>query len=75
MLQGRVHLYEGVDPQALRVPTYTLRLLGCEAMMVTTAVGSLREDVGPGELLLPVDGCVAELLWLFSCCCFAVADG
>lgn len=49
--QGRVHLYEGIDPQELRVPTYALKLIGCEALMLTTAVGSCREHVGPGELV------------------------
>ena len=53
--QGRVHLYEGVDPQDLRVPTYALKLIGCEALMVTTAVGSTRQEVGPGELVLITD--------------------
>ena len=54
-LQGRVHLYEGVDPQQLRVPTYTLKLIGCEALLLTTAVGSTRLNVGPGELVLVTD--------------------
>merc|ERR1711988_346098 len=50
--QGRVHMYEGIDPAALRVPIYALKLLGCEALMITSAVGSLREECGPGELVL-----------------------
>lgn len=54
-LQGRVHLYEGVDPQKLRVPTYTLKLLGCETLFLTSATGSTREEVGPGELVLVTD--------------------
>ena len=54
-LQGRVHLYEGVDPHQLRVPTYTLKLIGCEALLLTTAVGSTRLNVGPGELVLVTD--------------------
>lgn len=53
--QGRVHMYEGVDPQQLRVPTYALKLLGCEAFFLTSAVGSTRETVGPGELVLVTD--------------------
>jgi len=50
--QGRVHLYEGIDPMQLRSPIYSLKLLGCEAFMVTAAVGSLNKEVGPGELVL-----------------------
>ena len=53
--QGRVHLYEGVDPQNLRVPMYLVKGIGCESVLLTTAVGSLREDVGPGELVLIKD--------------------
>lgn len=54
-LKGRVHLYEGVDPQMLRVPIYALRLIGCEALFITSAVGSLREEVGPAELVMLTD--------------------
>ncbi|KNC51873.1 xanthosine phosphorylase [Thecamonas trahens ATCC 50062] len=54
-LKGRVHLYEGTDPQLIRAPIYTFKELGCEIMFSTSAVGSLREDVGPGELFLLKD--------------------
>jgi len=54
--QGRVHLYEGIDPKALRVPIYTLKLLGCEQLFVTTAVGSLMPGgVMPGDLVVVDD--------------------
>jgi purine nucleoside phosphorylase len=50
--QGRVHLYEGIEPSALRVPIYALKLLGCEQLFVTTAVGSLMPGgVQPGDLV------------------------
>lgn len=55
-LQGRAHTYEG--PQNYdTVKTYvrTLKLLGCEYFIATNASGSLREDVGPGELMLISD--------------------
>eukprot|EP00048_Salpingoeca_helianthica_P014825 m.223746 g.223746 ORF g.223746 m.223746 type:complete len:289 (-) comp16315_c0_seq1:170-1036(-) len=54
-LKGRIHLYEGIDPTKLRVPIYTLRLLGCEALFLTSAVGSLRVEVGAGELVALTD--------------------
>ena len=44
-----------MDPQNLRVPMYLLKGIGCESVLLTTAVGSLREDVGPGELVLIKD--------------------
>lgn len=55
-LQGRAHNYEGLDSYET-VKTYirTLKLLGCEYFLATNASGSLREDVGPGELMLITD--------------------
>lgn len=50
-LQGRVHLYEGISAQTVRVPIYCLKLIGCEILFVTSAVGSLRPNVGAGELV------------------------
>jgi xanthosine phosphorylase len=53
-LAGRKHAYEG-DPAAMRVPVRTLKALGAEALLVTNAAGSLREDVGPGRLMAITD--------------------
>jgi len=50
-LQGRIHLYEGIEPAVLRTPIYSLRLLGCSTLILTSAVGSLRESWGPGTLV------------------------
>jgi len=54
-LQGRVHIYEGGNPEKVRCPVYTLKGIGCEALFMTTAVGSLRKEVGPGELVMVTD--------------------
>jgi xanthosine phosphorylase len=51
ILQGRAHLYEGVDPAALAVPIRTLQAIGAQALILTNAAGSLRADVGPGRLV------------------------
>jgi xanthosine phosphorylase len=55
-LQGRSHTYEGLENYEI-VKTYvrTLKLLGCEYFIATNASGSLREEVGPGELMLVTD--------------------
>lgn len=55
-LQGRAHTYEGLENYET-VKTYirTLKLLGCTYFIATNASGSLREDVGPGELMLISD--------------------
>lgn len=52
-LQGRAHTYEGLENYDT-VKTYvrTLKLLGCTHFIATNASGSLREEVGPGELML-----------------------
>ncbi|HZU40760.1 MAG TPA: purine-nucleoside phosphorylase [Solirubrobacteraceae bacterium] len=51
VLQGRAHLYEGGDLEALRVPVRALRGAGAEILVLTNAAGSLRPDVGPGRLM------------------------
>jgi xanthosine phosphorylase len=55
VLQGRAHLYEGGDPDALRVPVRALRGAGAEIVILTNAAGSLRREVGPGRLMAITD--------------------
>jgi xanthosine phosphorylase len=55
VLQGRAHLYEGGDPEALRVPVRALRAAGAEILILTNAAGSLRPSVGPGSLMAITD--------------------
>jgi xanthosine phosphorylase len=54
-LQGRVHLYEGAGGRNLRHYIRTLKVLGCEVIVLTNAAGSLRRDAGPGSLMLITD--------------------
>jgi xanthosine phosphorylase len=55
VLQGRAHLYEGGDVDEVRTPVRALRGAGAEILLLTNAAGSLREDVGPGRLMLISD--------------------
>jgi xanthosine phosphorylase len=55
VLQGRAHLYEGGDPEALRTPVRALRAAGASILVLTNAAGSLHPAVGPGSLLAIVD--------------------
>jgi xanthosine phosphorylase len=55
LLQGRAHLYEGGDLDALRVPVRALRGAGAEILILTNAAGSLRPEVGPGRLMAITD--------------------
>jgi xanthosine phosphorylase len=51
LLQGRAHLYEGGELDALRVPVRALKGAGAEILVLTNAAGSLRPEVGPGRLM------------------------
>ncbi len=54
-LQGRVHLYEGRPAAEVGRLVGGLHELGCRALLLTNAAGSLRPEVGPGRLSLIVD--------------------
>jgi len=54
-LQGRVHLYEGAAGRDVRHYIRTLKLLGCEILVLTNAAGSLKREAGPGSLMLITD--------------------
>ena len=52
VLSGRAHFYEHGNPREMAVPIATLAALGVETLILTNAAGSLREEVGPGSILL-----------------------
>ena len=52
VLQGRAHLYEGIDPELVQTPVRALKAAGAEILLLTNAAGSLRPDLGPGRLML-----------------------
>lgn len=51
VLHGRAHLYESGRADAMKIPVRTLAALGCEALVLTNAAGSLREEAGPGSVM------------------------
>ncbi len=55
VLGGREHYYERGDPAAMRLPLEVLRDLGCGALIVTNAAGSLRPERPTGSLMLLAD--------------------
>jgi purine-nucleoside phosphorylase len=55
VLQGRAHVYEGGDLDQIRTPVRALRAAGAEILVLTNAAGSLRPEVGPGQLMLISD--------------------
>ena len=54
-LQGRAHYYESGDPRAMAGALDCLSALGCGALVLTAACGSLRADLPPGSLMLVAD--------------------
>ncbi|MDX6750898.1 purine-nucleoside phosphorylase [Geminicoccaceae bacterium 1502E] len=54
-LQGRVHLYEGVPAREAVLPVRLLAELGCRVLVSTSAVGAIRADLAPGDLVLVED--------------------
>ncbi len=51
-MRGRLHMYEGVPHESVRILIRTIKKLGAHILVSTCAVGSLNEDVQPGELLM-----------------------
>lgn len=61
VLQGRPHLYEGHDPDAVAFPIRMLSALGLRALIVTNAAGGVNPRLRPGSLMLIEDH--INLLW------------
>ena len=55
VLGGRAHYYERGDPAAMRAPLECLAALGCEALLLTNAAGSLRPEWPAGSLMALAD--------------------
>jgi xanthosine phosphorylase len=54
-LAGRAHLYEGGGALPINTVVRTLRALGCKALLLTNASGSLRPDMDAGSIVLIED--------------------
>jgi purine-nucleoside phosphorylase len=55
LLQGRAHFYESGKADAMRPAIDTLAGLGCPALLLTCAAGSLRAEIGPGSIVMLSD--------------------
>lgn len=51
-MKGRLHLYEGTPYDSLRTFIRLIKHLGASTLMVTCAVGSMRTEVGAGEVMM-----------------------
>jgi purine-nucleoside phosphorylase len=54
-MQGRVHLYEGHDPERVVFGVRLLAKLGCKAVLLTNAAGGVHPSMRPGDLMLIID--------------------
>ena len=54
-LQGRAHLYEGVSNEVAKTYIRTMKLIGCESILLTNAAGGIRDDIVPGDIVLATD--------------------
>ena len=55
VMQGRVHLYEGLPVAGVVFPTRVLALLGCRSLVVTNAAGGIDPSYPAGSLVLIAD--------------------
>jgi len=55
VMRGRAHLYEGLAPAQVVFGVRVLGGLGVRTLVLTNAVGGIRDDLGPGRLLLVSD--------------------
>lgn len=51
-LKGRVHYYEGTDNSGFKALIRLLKVLGCHSVVITNSSGSLRKEIGRGELVI-----------------------
>src|SRR4029078_12916109 len=50
VMQGRVHYYEGYSMQQVAFPARVLRELGCNTLVLTSAVGGMNPDMPAGTI-------------------------
>jgi purine-nucleoside phosphorylase len=55
VMQGRFHYYEGHAMESIALPVRALEYMGLKTMIVTAAVGSMREKVKPGHFTVVTD--------------------
>lgn len=55
LLQGRFHVYEGIDPGLVIQPVLLFRRLGAEIVVLTNAAGGVDPAFGPGTLMVIAD--------------------
>ncbi len=52
---GRVHFYEGYTMQQITLPVRVMKALGCQALMMSNAVGGMNPQMGAGDISVITD--------------------
>lgn len=55
VMQGRQHCYEGHEPSMVVFPHMVLNKLGSQILINTNAVGGIRHDLEPGDIVVTSD--------------------
>ncbi|HXZ61220.1 MAG TPA: purine-nucleoside phosphorylase [Acidimicrobiales bacterium] len=55
VLGGRCHLYEGLSPAEVAHPVRTGVAAGCSTVILTSAVGAIRDDLRTGSVMVVAD--------------------
>jgi purine-nucleoside phosphorylase len=55
MLQGRLHVYEGIDPGLVVQPVLLMGRLGVQCIVLTNAAGGVNADYAAGTLMVIAD--------------------
>src|SRR5688572_13142436 len=55
VMQGRFHYYEGHSMESIALPVRVLEYLGLKQLIVTAAVGAMRDHIKPGDFVAVTD--------------------
>lgn len=55
LLKGRYHFYEGHTARDVVFPYFVLNAMGVKSVITTNAVGGIRHDLDPGDIMLVTD--------------------
>lgn len=55
VFQGRLHLYQGLTAWQAALPIRLAHAMGCQRVLLTNAVGGIKQGVAPGDFMLIED--------------------